>query len=122
MIISLCLALIRPHLEYCTKFRVLQYKKDVDNVEQVQQGATEMLGKEMLRSQACSPWRREGSGEPTTSLPVPTGRLAGREGCTQMVVWEMRDSRHKWKQSRHWMTGQTFSSGNTVVCSLSWHG
>lgn len=125
MIISICLALIRPHMEYCTQFWALQYKKDIDNMEQVQQKATKMLGEEMLRSQTCSPWRREGYGgiyhQPaSTYREDSTGRTMHYDGG----AWEMRDSRHKWKQGRHWIQGQTFSSGGhsyPVVCSLSWY-
>ena len=43
MILSLCSALMRPHLEDCTQFCDTQYKKVTDLLEWVQRGATEMI-------------------------------------------------------------------------------
>lgn len=77
VIICLCYAHVRPHLQYCVQFWVA--RKDV----RVQQRATKMVGgclscEEKLRELGLFSWRRGGFRGPSSSLPAPIGGY-GRE-------------------------------------------
>ena len=43
MILSICSALVRPHLEYCIQMWSPQYKRDMDLLERIQGKATKRI-------------------------------------------------------------------------------
>ena len=68
VILSICSALVRPHLEYCIQMWSPQYRRDVDcwsasrgEPQKLIKGMEDLRYKDRLRAGAVHP--REGSGE-----------------------------------------------------------
>jgi len=58
VILPLCLALVRPHPEYCVQYWSHHFKRTMDIRERVQQRATKMMkgsGASLVRGKAARP-------------------------------------------------------------------
>ena len=81
VILTLCSALVSPHLQYCIHFWSPQQKKDMEQLEQVQRRTMKMTGGldhlpsrgQAERAGALQPGEEKALGRPYSGLPVPEG-------------------------------------------------
>ena len=81
---------VRPHLEYCIRMMSPQHRRDVDLLECVQRGATELMEQGMehlrcedrLRAGAVQPAEEKALGRSESGLSVCKGGLLEGRGQT----------------------------------------
>ena len=81
VIVTLYLALVRPHLEYSVQFWVPHYRKDIEVLERVQRKATKLakgLENETVRGGLRSSREQGAEGRPRGSYSCPKG------GCSKV--------------------------------------
>ncbi|KFV95958.1 hypothetical protein N326_09812, partial [Eurypyga helias] len=108
VILPLCSALLRPHLEYCVQLWDPQRKKDMDLLEQIQMKALTMI--RVLEHLSCEDRMRElglfslekVAGRPYSSLPLPEGSYKEASGrlFTRVCSGRTRGNSFKLKEGR----------------------
>ncbi|TRZ22984.1 hypothetical protein HGM15179_004126 [Zosterops borbonicus] len=81
-ILSLCSAVVRPHLQCCIQLWGSQHRKDMDLLERVQRKPPRLLGWDLLESKGPLTMKKLGDSKEAYTSPGPVGLHSLAPGVT----------------------------------------